>query len=440
MSRPLVPALIALASFFSLIAARSRATDDPVFAQINSIVKSLSEITGLSEKHTVPYGRMSKRQLRQFLGKRIKKTLRPEEIYADELALKMFGLVPQDFDLKKSTIDLLTEQAAAFYDYDEKKLFLLEDTSFSSETTTLAHELSHALADQHFDLGRFMEETPSNDDENLAHTAVVEGEASWLMIAYGLKQAGQAPDPTPEMLKTVVDSSETSMTEFPVLKGSPLYIQQSLLFPYTEGTLFFDAVYRKMGKEAFASVFTNAPVDSAEIIHPERYFAHEKPSKPALPKLSLKEEGKEITEGSVGEFDHEMLVWQYAGAKEASALAPHLRGGQFKILEVGKQRKPVLEYASEWDTEAEAVKFFQWYEKILHAKWKRCDVLLTNETSFAGAGDNGYFVSRIAGNRVSSVEGLNDLEDWERLKAPLAVSSAQNYSGVSPACCKEMRR
>ncbi len=77
---------------------------------------------------------MSKRQLRQFLTKRIKKTLKPEEIYADELALKMFGLVPQDFDLRKSTIDLLTEQAAAFYDYDEKKLFLLEDSSFAAET------------------------------------------------------------------------------------------------------------------------------------------------------------------------------------------------------------------------------------------------------------------------------------------------------------------
>ncbi len=87
---------------------------------------------------------MTKRQLRQFLNKRIKKTLKPDEIRADELSLKMFGLVPQNFDLKKSTIDLLTEQAAAFYDYDEKKLFLLDDpdANTAGETTTLAHELS----------------------------------------------------------------------------------------------------------------------------------------------------------------------------------------------------------------------------------------------------------------------------------------------------------
>ncbi|MBV9295318.1 MAG: hypothetical protein JO145_07060 [Acidobacteriaceae bacterium] len=431
MSRRLVSAFIALLALFALVAARPRANVDPVFAQIDSIVKSLSEITGLPEKHTVPYGRMSKRQLRQFLSKRIKKTLMPEEIRADELALKMFGLVPQDFDLKKSTIDLLTEQAAAFYDYDEKKLFLLDDSSFDSETTTLAHELSHALADQHFDLSKFMEETPSNDDENLAHTAVVEGQASWLMIAYGLKQSGQAPVPTPEMLSSVVDSSETSMQEYPVLKGSPLYIQQSLLFPYTEGTLFFDAVYKKMGKEAFRSVFEHAPVDSAEIIHPDRYFAHEKPAKPDLPKFTPANGGKEITEGSVGEFDHEMLIRQYAGEKEAGLIAPHLRGGQFKILESGKQHKPVLEYASAWDSEAQATRFFSWYEKILQAKWKHCDVSLSAIDIFAGTGDNGYFVIRLTGSTVTSVEGLNDVEEWKRLKTPSAVQSASKVAFVS---------
>jgi hypothetical protein len=249
--------------------------------------------------------------LHQFLTKRIKKTLKPDEIRADELSLKMFGLVPPEFDLKKSTIDLLTEQAAAFYDYDEKKLFLLSDSSIEAETTTLAHELSHALADQHFNLENFMEETPSNDDENLAHTAVVEGQASWLMIAYELKRGGQPPVPTEEMLKSVADSGETSMADYPVLKGSPLYIQQSLLFPYSEGTRFFNAVYRKLGKAAFAEVFTHPPVSSAQIIHPEKYFAHEKPSEPALPKLAP--EGKEVTDGSMGEFDHQMLLQQYLG-------------------------------------------------------------------------------------------------------------------------------
>src|SRR3954451_24723687 len=209
--------LVGFVLFWFFSAHLLAATSDRAFDQIDSIVKSISEITGLPEKHPVPYGRMSKRQLRRFLNKRIKKSLKPEEIYADELALKMLGFVPQDFDLRKSTVDLLTEQAAAFYDYDKKKLFLMGESPTGSETIALAHELAHALADQHFRLGSFMEDTPSNDDENLAHSAVVEGEACWLMLAYNLKQAGQSWLPTAEMLKSVTDSSQASMADYPVL-------------------------------------------------------------------------------------------------------------------------------------------------------------------------------------------------------------------------------
>ena len=416
MHRKILSAALVVGAVLFLLAAREKAGDDPAFAQIDAIVKSLSELTGLKEEHPVPYGRMSKGQLRHFLNKRIKKTLKPEEIHADELTLKMFGLVPQSYDLRKSTVDLLTEQAAAFYDYDVKRLFLLEGSSFESETTTLAHELSHALADQHFDLEEFMDEAPSDDDENLAHTAVVEGEASWLMIAYELKKAGKPPVPTREMLKSVDDSSEESLGDYPVLKGSPLYIQQSLLFPYTQGTLFFDAVYRKMDKPAFSTVFRDPPLDSSQVLHPDRYFAHIKPTKPKLPALGLTREGREITEGSVGEFDHQMLLKQYVGDAKAE-LPAHLRGAQYRILTNGKNHRPVLQYVSQWDSSESARSFFAALKKVLHAKWRHCDPSVENGTTFAGTGDNGYFAAHLNGDMVSSVEGIADASDWQRLKS-----------------------
>jgi hypothetical protein len=420
--------LILLAWCAPVPAAHRRASDDPVFSQINSIVKVLSEITGMEEKRPVPYARMSKRQLRQFLSRRIKKTLRPEEIHADEMALKMFGLVPHDFDLKKSTVELLTEQAAAFYDYDDKKLFLLENSSVSAEITTLAHELSHALADQHFNLEKFMEENSADDDENLARTAVVEGEASWLMFAYSLKQSGEPIEPTPEMLKILADSSESSTGDYPVLKQSPLYIQQSLLFPYMNGTAFFDAVYRKEGKKAFVSVFKEPPTDSAQIIHPQRYFAHEKATKPELPKLPPQPNEYEIGEGSMGEFDHQILLQQYLDGKEARTLAPHLRGGDFKIISAGKTRRPVLLYASEWDSEANAAAYFRDYQKVLSSKWKHCDVSTSKHGVYAGQGDNGFFVARLSGNVVSSMEGLPANEQWRDMTSGSTISYRQQLA------------
>ena len=396
-------------------AAAHKHPEDDVFSHIDSIVKTLSEITGLPEKHPVASAQISKKQLRQFLVKRIKKTLKPAELRADELSLKMFGLVPQDFDLKQSTIDLLTEQAAAFYDYQERKLFLLNGSSFVSEQTTLAHELSHALADQNFDLGKYMDSAPGNDDENLARTAVVEGEASWLMVAYDLKASGQPPTPTPEMLSAVADSGDSSMAEYPVLKASPLYIQQSLLFPYARGTIFFDAVHKKLGKPSFAEVFKDPPTDSAQIIHPERYFDHQKETKPDLVPLRLRD-ARVLTEGSMGEFDQEMLIEQFLSKADADRLAPHLRGGYYKIYEVGKKKDPLLDYAAQWDSEKEAAAYFAAYRQILRKKWKVCTVAQSSPYLFAGTGDNGYFVTELSGDRVISVEGINDLEEWNRLK------------------------
>jgi hypothetical protein len=327
----------------------------------------------------------------------------------------MFGLVPPNFDLKKSTVDLLTEQAAAFYDYDDKKLFMLEDSSTEAEVTTLAHELSHALADQHFDLEKFMDDSSQDDDENLARTAVVEGEASWLMIAYNLKLSGQPIEPSREMLKSFADSSEGSSDDYPVLKRSPLYVRESLLFPYSEGTSFFEAVYRKEGKKSFAAVFEDPPFDSAQIMHPDRYFSHEKATKPDLPKAPSLSNESEISEGSVGEFDHRVLLQQYLGVKEANALAPHLRGGDFKIVGTGKGHRPVLLYASEWDSALNAEEFFLDYQKILGSKWKHCEVTTAREGVFAGLGDNGFFVSRLKGAVITSVEGLPDGDQQREL-------------------------
>jgi len=392
--------------------------DNSVFNQLDSVVKALSEITGLREEHPVPYGRMSQSQLRKFLGHRIKETLKPAEIYFDELTLKLFGLVPPDFDLKKSTIDLLTEQAAAFYDYHSKKLFLLDVASFASEETTLSHELAHALADQHFNLAKFVDDSNLDDDENLAHTAVVEGQASWLMLAFQMRRQGMNGTPTPEMLAAMEQSGDLTGGQYPVLQASPLYIQQSLLFPYAAGTSYFEAVFRRLGKPAFSTVFTDPPTDTAQILHPDLYFIHKKATTPDLPSVNFRDGDHELTSGPIGEFDHRMLLWQFAGKPKAASLAPHALGGRYRIVEAAKHR-PVLEYASEWDSEDRASEYFAAYSEGLRKKWKHFDPSVQSTDRLAGTGDSGYFVTRRKGRFVTSVEGIPEELDWQRLVSAL---------------------
>src|SRR5437870_2474196 len=96
-----------------------------VSAGLAEIETTLSQITGLKFHKAVPYSVIDKSQLHNFLEERMRVAVKPADIHAEETTLKMFGFLPADYDLKKATIELLTEQAAAFYDYHKKRLFIL---------------------------------------------------------------------------------------------------------------------------------------------------------------------------------------------------------------------------------------------------------------------------------------------------------------------------
>ena len=243
-----------------LLVSLSLARAEDLFANIGHIKDGLSAITGLKFKRDVPYALIGKDQLHRYLEKRLHETMKPEDARAEELTLKMLGLVPSDFDLRKNTLDLLTEQAAAFYDYNAKKLFVLEGsgggagaTDSAEERVALVHELAHALADQHFHLAKYIREGMRSDDSATARQAVMEGQATWLMAAYIAREGGGKPEVPEAVLELMKKSIEGSAAQqYPVFSKAPLYIRESLVFPYAEGLAFQDAVFRKMGREAFS--------------------------------------------------------------------------------------------------------------------------------------------------------------------------------------------
>ena len=141
-----------------------------LFTQVDPIMEGLSQITGMKIRRKVPAAYISKDKLGGFLEERVKAAVKPEDIRVETLVLRMFGFIPEDFDLKKAIVDLMTEQAAAFYDYDKKKLFITEsDSSFLDKRAALVHELAHALADQNFPLGKYLRKGPKNDDAATAN-------------------------------------------------------------------------------------------------------------------------------------------------------------------------------------------------------------------------------------------------------------------------------
>lgn len=334
-----------------LIALTGAAADLPSRAEIDAITAEVSTILGWKQTRSVPVSRTTREELNRFLRDRVARAIRPSDVRAEELTLKWLGLVPGDFDLKKTTIDLLTEQAAAFYDYKKKKLVLLENPFGEFDRTVLAHELAHALADQRFRIGRYMDDKAINDDTATARQAVVEGQASWLMNVFDARREGR-PTGAPLPFES---SLEASPSAFPVLERSPLYLRVSLLFPYWEGARFQQAVVDKLGPAGLARVFEQPPASTQQILHPEMYLSGTPPEPIALPEFKARGY-RALSEGMLGELDH-LVIFKMAGDENYARTASAWRGGRYRVLET-KARCCVVLYSSRWtsDDAAEAAK------------------------------------------------------------------------------------
>lgn len=375
-------------------------------AENEAILKGLADITGLAMLKPVAQITMQREKLTTYFNERINEAVKPEELRIEELALKKLGFAPPDFDLKKTTVELMTEQAAAFYDYRKRQMVLLEGgTGGMMADMALVHELAHALADQHFQLEKFIKKAGGNDDGALARMAVMEGQATWLMSEFMAKKMGQSLLDSDGIVNMMANMAGGGAGGFPVLQRVPVYMRESLLFPYAQGLLFQHRVVAKLGKDGFKEVFRRAPQSTQEILHPERYM-----DKQAVPEIKLaafaqEKDYKRLTEGTMGEFDHKVLLKQYAPSMEL--LAERWRSAKYQLWEARKDSGRVaLAYASEWADDKAAADFFAAYKDVLKKKWKKTVFTEEKPEVLAGESEDGIFVTRLEGSRVSSVEGL----------------------------------
>jgi hypothetical protein len=393
------------------VAAFGAPAQDSRQEQIQKATAEITAITGWTAKRAIPYETLTRDQWRAWVEEQIRENVKPEEIRAEELTLKKFGLIPQDFDLKRATIDLLFEQAAAVYDHHRKKILFPESVpgleAKAMEDVILVHELSHALADQQFDLRRFLEKSPKTDESQLARLAVVEGQATWIMFEAAMRRMGS----TLKGNKTIFDMMANASTKmaagmFPVFEQSPLYLKETLLFPYSAGLLFQQAALDKYGQQAFAEVLKRPPATTREVLHPEVWFEGVKPDSPALSELEDAGEYRKLNEGTLGELDLRILLTQYGLEEDARRVSAAWRGGRFELLEHNKDGHTVLRWAVQWSGGETAGEFLRLYAKVLAGKWKKCELRAHSGDALEGIGDDGEFAIHRAGALVTGLEGL----------------------------------
>lgn len=350
----------------------SHQSQEAFFQAADQVLAQMSHMLDLPILHPVKKSVESKAQIRAFLIKQDQEDNNPAKSYADKMALEAFGLIPQGFHLHQFMLNLLTNQIAGFYDPKKQEFYIADWIPLSEQRMVMAHELTHALDDQHFHIESWLKAARPNDDAQSARQAVLEGSAVVSMIDYQLQAMGaqrtvrDMPNIAP-LTQMILGNPSTS----PDMAAAPPYIRDSLLFPYLYGAVFTQQVLKAgNGWKDFQKVFARPPVSTQQIMQPSYYLEDKAPPLVTLPNLKklLGKRWKVLDENLVGEFDLQEILKQYLSEQEATSIAPDWWGDRYAILENKKTKSSLLLFRLRLDSSEHAEQFFSAYSDLLRKK------------------------------------------------------------------------
>lgn len=383
-----------------------------LFALVDELMKFSSDETGLPIKSTVKRTLTTRAAVEAYLEEKFNEDESAKRMERDEIVLKKFGLLDRDFELKPFLLALLKEQIEAYYDSKTKTVNMLDWVDVDEQKPVLAHELTHALQDQHSDLDKWDDQTPddvstdaSGDEDHLARDemdtarkAVAEGQATAVMMDYILKPLGKSLVKDPEIMERLKDQMTTSENS-PVMARAPLLLSESMLFPYRDGMSFEQDVWMDQGQAAaFAGALDRPPTSSWEIINPRVYEQKQLPAIPLLPNFHPLTDKlyKPYDIGQVGQLDLRILAELFGGDSAAVDLTPAWNGGLYWAGQLRSATTPAAQnntnslalfYLSAWKSPVSANGFAKMYAHNLGRKYS--NVHLDTSASVTAASTDG---------------------------------------------------
>src|SRR5919204_5851630 len=131
------------------------ATDAPseaLLAAFDEVLQRVVSLRQLQPKDTIKRAVRNRQQIRTAVLALTQDALAPAEWEAERKAMVQWGFIAPDFRLKEFVLDLLTEQAAGYYDPKQHRFFIADWLPQLVQKPVMAHELVHALQDQYYDL------------------------------------------------------------------------------------------------------------------------------------------------------------------------------------------------------------------------------------------------------------------------------------------------
>jgi hypothetical protein len=358
-----------------------------LFSSVDTILQFASDDSKLPVKSQVKKRLTTRDAVEKYLNDKMKDDKDARRMERSEIVLKKFGMLDEDFHLQPFLVSLLKEQIAGYYDSKTKTVNLLDWIAPDAQKPVLAHELTHALQDQHVNLDKWEDQSSddlshnvaednhhiASDEEDTAREAVLEGQAMAVLVDYELKPHGRSILTDPDVVKKMADE-QGSDADSPVLARAPLVLQESLLFPYREGLKFeVDMLGDKGAPGAFAGVLDRPPATSYEILNPRAYERAAKVPLLTMPDVHglLDADYSPYDVGVMGQLDVRMLAELFGGQQMAAAITPAWDGGIYYVVQ--KKSAPdknatssiALLYLSQWKSEDAAAAFAKMYAREL---------------------------------------------------------------------------
>lgn len=372
----------------------------------NDLLEEVSRMRGLKILTPVKSGYKSRNDIRNEIMRNFEQSIKPEEIDAISKNLKAYGLIPTDFNYRDFMIQLLTEQVAGFYRPKTKELYIADWNEISQQKPVMAHELTHALQDQHFNLQQY-ENWPNGDaDRESAIHALIEGDATGVMYDYQLKPLKSDISRLPSFAnfsEQILSNGDKEGQK--VFASAPPAIRESLIFPYVYGVGFVQQLVKQKGWDGVSLAYKNLPQSTEQIIHFDKYIAREQPVSIKLPDVSslLGKHWQKLDADINGEFGYFLILSEFIGRRDAK-IAVEGWGGDHSILYENKSSKQLLiTHVSVWDSNKDAEEFEKAYIRRTLKRYPKTSMLKSTDDKLIKSSNGTSLIGR-RNNKVLIIE------------------------------------
>jgi len=333
----------------------------------DEVLHDMSEITGLSLVYPLKKTLRSRDEIRAYVIRQMDEDKDAGQRYADAKSAEAFGLLPKNFDLDSFMVELLTEQIAGLYDPKAHEFYIANWIPLNDQRMVMAHELTHALQDQHFKIETWLKAARPNDDAELAREAFLEGSATAAMVDYLLQGTGKSVTEMPEFDPSILTGD---LGNTPSLQKAPPFIKDTLVFPYFSGMTFTAAALKPSGWSSLGKVFSNPPASTQQIMHPNLYKSGHVPQRVTLPSMEkqLGKDWKKLDDNLLGEFGWLEVLKQFLDEPRAKPLAAAWEGDRYQLFENQSSKRLLLITRLHVASPEQTARFFSRYSELLEKK------------------------------------------------------------------------